>query len=213
MATLTGTIHQQVSSRSNQTGTASVTMSQKKCPAKNNKIPSPHPISVGASTSCSSGLTVHPPRAQHPSFPSPPPGMGQPSSQPPTQWWGLWGLPPPWATFTQQNPSYYNNWQQPGSGSYPWPQQQQQQQQSQLSTSTPINQQAGHQSSTMSVPSTPLPPTAAYNDLLDSASSNGSPDKADQGNNALVNVLAVSSVLGIKDQLYMCQSFSNSIKK
>ena len=212
-AALTRTIHQQVSSQSDQTSTVSVTMAQQlKCPAKNNKIPSSHSTSVGASASCSSGLTVHPFRAQHPSFQSPSPGMGQPMSQLPTPWWGLWGPPPLWATLTQHNPGYYNNWQQPGPGSYPWPQQQQQQQQQTQSTSTPpVQQQASHQSSTLSVPSTPSPLTAAYNNISDTASSNGSPAKEDNVNDPLVNMLAVSSVPGIKGQPYLSLHIANSI--
>ena len=79
MATLTRTIHQKVSSQSYEMGTISVTMAQQlKKPAKNNKIPSSHSTSVGASASCSSGSPVHPTGAQHPSIPSPASGMGQP---------------------------------------------------------------------------------------------------------------------------------------
>ena len=95
-ATLTRTIHQKVSSNSDQTCTVSVTMAQQlKKPAKNNKIPSSCSTSVGASTSCSSRLPVHPTGAQHPRFPSPTPGMEQPTAQLPTMWWGPWGPPPP----------------------------------------------------------------------------------------------------------------------
>ena len=100
MATLTRTIHQQVSSNSDQTGMVSVTMAQQlKRPAKNNKIPSSCSTSVGAGASCSPRSPVHPTRAQHPSFPSPTPGMGQPMAQLPTVWWGPWGPPLPWASF------------------------------------------------------------------------------------------------------------------
>ena len=69
-------------------GTVSITMAQQlKKPVKNNRIPSSYSTSVGASASCSSGLPVHPTRTQHPSFPSPAPGMGQPTAQLPTLWW------------------------------------------------------------------------------------------------------------------------------
>ena len=125
MATLARTIHQQVSSNSDQMVMVSVTMAQQlKKPAKNNKILSSHSTSVGASASCSSGSPVHPTRAQHPSFPSPTPGMGQSTAQLPTIWWGPWGPPPPWASFNPNSHGYYNNWQQLGPGSYPWAQQQ-----------------------------------------------------------------------------------------
>ena len=102
-AMLMRTIHQQVSSQADQTGMVLVTMAQQlKQPAKNNKIPSSCFTSVGASTSCSSRLTVHPSGAQHPSFPSPVPGMGQPTAQLPTVWWGSWGLPPLMGIFQSQ---------------------------------------------------------------------------------------------------------------
>ena len=121
MSTLTRTICQQVSLQSDQTGMVSVTMAQQLTkPAKNNKIPSSHSTSVGTSASCSSRSTVHPNRAQHPSFPLPSPGMGQPMAQLPTMWWGPWEPPPPWASFNPNSYGYYNNWQQPGPGSYPW---------------------------------------------------------------------------------------------
>ena len=125
----------------------------------------------------------------------------------------LWGPPPPWATFMQQNPSYFNNWQQPRPGSYPWPQQQQQQQQTQPTTSAAVTQQASHQSLTLSVPPTPSLPMAAYNDLSDTASSNGPLAKADQVNDPLVNALPVSSVPSINGQPYLSLHISNSIKK
>ena len=86
-ASLTRAIHQQLSSNSEQTVMVSVTMAQQlKRPAKNNKIPSSS--SVAASTSFSPGSPVHPTGAQHPSFPLPSPGMGQPMAQLPTVWWG-----------------------------------------------------------------------------------------------------------------------------
>ena len=94
--------------------------------SKNNKIPSSSSTSVGASASCSPGSPVHPTRAQHPSFPSPTPGMGQPMDQLLTVWWGPWDPLPPWASFNPNNQGFYNNWQQPEPGSYPWAQQQQQ---------------------------------------------------------------------------------------
>ena len=124
MASLTRTIHQQVSSNSDQTGMVSVTMAQQlKRPAKNNKIPSSSSTFVGASASCSPRSPVHPTGAQHPSFPSPTPGMGQPMAQPPTVWWGSWGPPPPLVSFNPNSQGFYNNWEQPGPGSYPWAQQ------------------------------------------------------------------------------------------
>ena len=89
MASLTRTIHQRISSNSDQKGMFSITMAQQlKRPAKNNKIPSSTSTSVGASTSCSPRLPVHLTGTQHPSFPSPTPGMGQPTAQLPTVWWG-----------------------------------------------------------------------------------------------------------------------------
>ena len=148
----------------------SVTIAQQlKKPAKNNKIPSSHSTSVGAHTSCSSGLSVHPTRAQHPSFPLPAPGMGQPMAQLPTMWWGTWGPPPLWASFNPNSHGYYNNWQQPGPGSYPWAQQQQQLSQA-MSVAT-VQQQASHETMTLGVPSTASQPTAAYQDSSDNASS------------------------------------------
>ena len=126
MATLTRTIHQQVSLQSDQMGTVSVTMAQQlKKLARNNKILSSHSTSVGASASCSSGSPVLPTRAQHPSFPLLAPGMGQPMAQLPTTWWGPSGPPPLWALFNPNSHGYHNNWQQPGPGSYHWAQQQQ----------------------------------------------------------------------------------------
>ena len=110
--------------------------------------------------------------------------MGQPTTQPPTQWWGPWGPLPLWVSFNPNSPGYYNNWQKPGLGSYPWAQQQQQ---PQTISTAPLQQQAGYQALTLSVPSTPLPPTVAYQDLSDNASSAGSPAKEDAVNDPLVN--------------------------
>ena len=94
-AALRRTIHQKVSSQADQTSMVSITMVQQlKHPAKNNKIHSSSSTSVSASASCSFRSTVHPSGAQHPSFPSPTPGMEQPTAQPPTLWWNLREPPP-----------------------------------------------------------------------------------------------------------------------
>ena len=194
MASLTRTIHQQVSSNSDQTGMVSVTMAQQlKRPAKNNKIPSSSSTSVGVSTSCSPGLPVQPTGAQNPSFPSPTPGMGQPMAQPPTAWWGPWGSLPPWASFNPNSQSFFNYWQQPGPGSYPWAQQQQQP--SQVSSTPSVQQQVSQQPTSLGTPSPNLLPTAVYQDSSDNASSNGTPVKQDD----------------VADPLYQCLvSFSST---
>ena len=131
---------------------------------------------------------MDPTEAQHPSFPSPSPGMGQPTAQLPTVWWGPWGPPPPWASFNQNSHGYYSNWQQPGPGSYPWPQQNQQQ----PVTSTPQTpQQTSHLTNSFGGLSTTSPPTVAFQELSDNNSSEGSPAKDDTVNNPLINALAV----------------------
>ena len=212
MALLTRTIHQQVSSNSNQTGMVSVTMAQQsKRPAKNNKIPSSSSTSVGARASCSPGSPVHPTRAQHPSFPSPTPGMGQPTAQPPAVWWGPWGPLPPWASFNPNSQGFYNNWQQPGPGSYP--RAQQQQQPSQVSLTPSVQQQVSQQLTSLGAPSPNLPPTAAYQDLSDNTSSNGSQVKQDDVTDLLVNAVLASAVPGIKGQPYLSLYVANLIKK
>ena len=89
-AMLMRTVHQQVTSQPNQTGTVTVSMAQQlKKLAKNNKIPSSRSTTVGASESCLPRSSVHPTGAQHPGFPLPSPGMGQPTAQLPTAWLGL----------------------------------------------------------------------------------------------------------------------------
>ena len=65
----------------------------------------------------------------------------------------------------------------------------------------------------MGAPSTPSPPTAAYQDLSDNASSHGSRAKDDAVIDLLVNALAVSAVPGIKGQPYLSLHVANSIKK
>ena len=143
-ATALLTIHQQVSSNSDQTGTVSITMAQQlQRPAKNNKIPPSSSTSVSASTSCSPGLPVHPTKAQHPSLALPTPGMEQPTAQPPSVWWGPWGPLPPLASFNPNNQGFYNNWQQLGPGSYPWAQEQQWS--PQVSLTPPVQQQVSQQ--------------------------------------------------------------------
>ena len=194
-AMLTRTIHQQVTSQPHKSGTVTVSMApQLKKPAKNNKLPSSRSTTVGVSTSCPSRSSVHPTRAQHPSFPFPSAGMGQPKAQLPTVWWGHWGPPPPWASF----------------GSYPWPQQNQQQ----LVTSTPQTpQQTSHLANSFGGLSTTSPPTAAFQELSDNNSSEGSPAKDDAVNDPLINALAVSAIQGIKGQTYLSLHVANLIKK
>ena len=109
-AILTRTIHQQVTSQPHQTGTVTVSMAQQlKKLAKNNRILSSISTTVGASASYPSVSSVHPTGAQHPSLPSPSPGMGQPTAQPPTAWWDPWGPPLPWASFIPNSHGYYSN--------------------------------------------------------------------------------------------------------
>ena len=206
-AMLTRTIHQQVTSQPHQTGTVTVSMAQQlKKLAKNNKVPSSRSTTVGASESCLSGLSVHPTRAQHPGFPSPSPGMGQPTAQPPTAWWGP---PLPWASFNPNSHGYYSNWQQPGLGSYPWPQQNQQQ----PVTSTPQTLQQTSQLANSFWGLSTTSPTVAFQELSDNNSSEGSPAKDDAVHNPLVNALAFSAIPGIKGQPYLSLHVANSIKK
>ena len=77
----------------------------------------------------------------------------------------------------------------------------------------PLQQQASHQAPTLSVPSMPSPPTVAYQDSSDNASSTRSLAKEDAVNDPLVNTLAVSSVPGIKGQPYLFLHVANSIEK
>ena len=212
MASLTRIIYQQVSSNSDQTGMVSVTMAQQlKRSAKNNKIPSSSSTSVGASTSCSPRLPVHPNGSQHQSFLLPTPGMGQPTPQWPTALWGPWGPPPPWASFSPNSQGFYNNWQQLGPGSYPWVQQQQQS--SQVLSTPSVQQQVSQQPTSLGTPSPNLLPTAAYQDSSDNAISNGFPVKQDDVTDLLVNALLVSAVPSIKGQPYLSLHVTNSIKK
>ena len=208
-AMLTRTIHQQVTSQPHQTGTVTVSMAQQlKKLAKNNKIPSSRSTTVGASESCLSKSSVRPTGAQHFSFPLPSPGIGQPTAQPPTAWWGPWDPPPPWASFNPNSHRYCSNWQQPGLGSYPWPQQNQQQ----LVTSSPQTpQQTSHLANSFGGLSTTSPPTAAFQELSDYNNSEGSPAKVDTVNDPLINALAVSAVPGIKGQPYLSLHVANSI--
>ena len=74
-------------------------------------------------------------------------------------------------------------------------------------------QQASQQATSLGAPSTPSPPTAAYQELSDNASSNGSPAKQDDVADPLVNALTVSAVPGIKGQLYLSLHVANSFKK
>ena len=76
-----------------------------------------------------------------------------------------------------------------------------------------MQQQASHQATCLGALSTPSPPTAAYEDLSDNASSNGSPAKEDAVIDLLVNALAVSAVPGMKGQPYLSLHVANSIKK
>ena len=102
------------------------------------------------------------------------------------------------------------NWQQPGPGSYLWPQQNQQQ----LVTSTPQTpQQTSQLVNSFGGLSTTSPPTAAFQELLDNNSSEGSPANDDAVNNPLVNALAVSAIPGIKGQPYLSLHVANMIKK
>ena len=137
--------------------------------------------------------------------------MGQPTAQLPTTWWNPWGRPLPWASFNPTSQGFYNNWQQPGPGSYTWAQQQQQS--SQVSSTPPVQQQVNQQPRSPGAPSpTPLS-TAAYQDSSDNASSNGSPAKQDDVTDLLINALSVSAVPGIKGQPYLSLHVVNSIKK
>ena len=122
----------------------------------------------------------------------------------------LWSTSP-WALFNPNSHGYYNNWQQLGPESYPWAQQQQQP--SQVSSAALAQQQASQQATSLGAPSTTSPPTAAYQDLSDNTSSNGSLAKEDAVIDPLVNALAVSAVSGIKDQPYLSLYVANSIKK
>ena len=80
-AMLTRTIHQQATLQPHQTGSMMVSMAQQlKKLVKNNRMPSSSSTTVGASTSCPPRLSVHLTGAKHPSFPSPSPGMGQPTN-------------------------------------------------------------------------------------------------------------------------------------
>ena len=184
----------------------SVTMAQQlKRPAEKNKIPSSGSTSVGASTSCSPGSPVHPTGAQHT------PGMGQPTAQPPTGWWGPWDPPPASASFNPNSQDFYNIWQPPGPGSYPWTQQQQHS--PHVSLTPPVQQQVSQQLTSLGAPSPNLPPTAAYQDSSDNASSNGSPAKQDNLADLLVNALSVTAVPGSKGQPYLSLQVTNLIKK
>ena len=158
-AMLMRTIHHQVTSQLHQTGTVTVSIAQQlEELAKNNKFPSSRSTTVGASKSCLSRSSVHPTGAQHPGFPSPSPGMGQPTAQPPTAWWDPWGPPLPWASFIPNSQGYYSSWQQSGPGSYPWHQQNQQQ----LVTFTPQTlQQTNQLANSFGGLSATSPPTAA----------------------------------------------------
>ena len=124
---------------------------------------------------------------------------------------GSFGYTSPWASFNPNSHGYYNDWQQPGPGSYPWAQQQQQP--ARVSSAVPAQQQASQQATCLGAPSTPSPPTAAYQDLSDNTSSNGSPAKEGAVTDLLVNALAVSAVPGIKGQPYLSSHVANSIKK
>ena len=211
-ATLTRTVHQQVSSNSDQTSTVSVTMAlQLKKPAKNSKIPPPVPHLLVPVQAAHLDCLCTQPGHSILAFPSPTPGMGQPTAQPPMTWWGPWGPPPPWALFNPNSHGYYNNWQHLGPGSYPWAQQQQQP--SQVSSTASAQQQASQQATSLGAPSIPSPPTAAYQGLSDNASSNGSPAKQDDVADLLVNALSVLAVPGIKGQPYVSLHVANSIKK
>ena len=137
--------------------------------------------------------------------------MGQPVAQPPTMWWGPLGPPPPWASLNSNSHGYYKSWQQLGPGSYLWAQQQQQP--SQVSSAVLVQQQASHQATSLGTPSTPSPPTAAYQDSSDNSSCDGSPAKEDTVTDPLVNALAVSAVPGIKCQSYLSLHVANSIKR
>ena len=75
-----------------------------------------------------------------------------------------------------------------------------------------MQQEASHQATTLGAPSSPSPPTTAYQDSSDNASSNGSPAKEDAVD-PLVNALAVSAVPGTKGQPYLSLHIANSIKK
>ena len=61
--------------------------------------------------------------------------------------------------------------------------------------------------------STASPPTAAFQELLDNNSSEGSPAKDYTVNDPLINALAVSAIPGIKGQPYLSLHVANSIKK
>ena len=65
----------------------------------------------------------------------------------------------------------------------------------------------------VSAPTTPLPPTAAFNELSDGSSALGSAAKDDQLADPLINALAVLSVPGIQGQPYLFLHVSNSNKK
>ena len=94
--------------------------------------------------------------------------------------------------------------------SYPWPQQNQQQ----PVTSTPQTiQQTSHLANSFWGVSTTSPPTAAFQELSDNNSSEGSPAKDDAVNDPLINALAASAIPGIKGQPYLSLHVANSSKK
>ena len=81
-------------------------------------------------------------------------------------------------------------------------------------TSTPQTpQQTSHLANNFQGLSTTSPPTAAFQELLDNNSSEGSPAKDDAVNNPLINAWAVSAIPGTKGQPYLSLHVANSIKK
>ena len=76
-----------------------------------------------------------------------------------------------------------------------------------------MQQQVSQQLTSLGAPSPNLLPTAAYQDLSDNTSSDGSPVKQDDVSDLLVNALLVSAVPGIKGQPYLSLHVTNSIRK
>ena len=133
---------------------------------------------------------------QHASSHTPFLGYGlPPANQPPAQWWGPWGPPPPWAQYYQQwptlpSPAAPNNLNNTyDQQSYSLPQGQ------------PNAQQANH------------PLVASYNAHNDDAQGNQTDQPDQQLVDPLVNALAVSTVPGKQQEPILSMHVSQSLKK